>query len=261
MAGEGFEEFLSVFAEELMRVNLLGTEARSREELLGDAKRSFFVSALVSGLVQGAAKLGSLGVDADPAELGRLYADETAAGFYGADVELYGPETDVYEYEGADRFGTDTDVRSTDTGLRDAYTEPLGADVLTQETTTEEPKLAAVYTPSNSQYNQIDDNKPYKRGRPSFRKRVHENTWDEAVRASPDGVVRDPNDGTPIAWTKGTPRKGIWDMGHKPEQKYSDYHKKYITGEMTKEEFVDWYNDYRNYRPELPSNNRSHKYE
>ena len=98
MAGEGFEEFLSVFAEELMRVNLLG-----------DAKRSFFVSALVSGLVQGAAKLG------------RLYADETAAGFYGADAELYGPETDVYEYEGAALSGTDT-------GLRDAHTEPLGAN-------------------------------------------------------------------------------------------------------------------------------------
>ncbi len=118
MAGEGFEEFLSVFAEELMRVNLLGTEARSREEQLGDAKRSFFVSALVSGLVQGAAKLGSLGVDADPAELGRLYADETAAGFYGKDAELYGPaDVELYEPTDVELYGPETDVTS---GMLDA---------------------------------------------------------------------------------------------------------------------------------------------
>ena len=186
MAGEGFEEFLSVFAEELMRVNLLGTEARSREELLGDAKRSFFVSALVSGLVQGAAKLGSLGVDADPAELGRLYADETAAGFYGADVELYGPtdvelyeptdvelygpETDVYEYEGAAISGTDTDVRSTDTGLRDAYTEPLG-------TNTEAGKLDK-RTPTEYTEEVIDIG--LKRGR----------GWDEQQNAAADEKLR-----------------------------------------------------------------------
>ncbi|RGI32973.1 hypothetical protein DXB91_13895 [Coprococcus sp. OM06-34AC] len=33
-----------------------------------------------------------------------------------------------------------------------------------------------------------------------------------------------------------------------------------INGELTVKEFVDWYNDIDNYRPELPSNNRSHKY-
>ena len=32
-------------------------------------------------------------------------------------------------------------------------------------------------------------------------------------------------------------------------------------GNLTKEEFLDWYNDPNNYRPELPGNNRSHKYE
>ena len=31
--------------------------------------------------------------------------------------------------------------------------------------------------------------------------------------------------------------------------------------ELTTKEFVDWYNDPANYRLELPSNNRSHKYE
>ena len=30
--------------------------------------------------------------------------------------------------------------------------------------------------------------------------------------------------------------------------------------DVKEKEFVDWYNDIDNYRPELPSNNRSHKY-
>ena len=34
-----------------------------------------------------------------------------------------------------------------------------------------------------------------------------------------------------------------------------------MNGEMTTKEFVDWYNDPSNYRPEIPSNNRNHKYE
>ena len=54
---------------------------------------------------------------------------------------------------------------------------------------------------------------------------------------------------------------GVWDMGHLPEAKYSEMHEAYMNGELTTKEFVDWYNDPANYRPELPSNNRSHKYE
>jgi hypothetical protein len=50
-------------------------------------------------------------------------------------------------------------------------------------------------------------------------------------------------------------------MGHIPGEKYSDMHKKYMDGVITKEEFLEWYRDPKNYRPELPSTNRSHKYE
>jgi hypothetical protein len=46
-----------------------------------------------------------------------------------------------------------------------------------------------------------------------------------------------------------------------PEAKYSEMHEAYMNGELTTKEFVDWYNDPANYRLELPSNNRSHKYE
>lgn len=101
--------------------------------------------------------------------------------------------------------------------------------------------------------------KPYTNSRPSFRKGVVEEVWENAK--GPDGLVRDPNTGEVINWTPGESRKGVWDMGHIPEAKYSEMHEAYMNGELTTKEFVDWYNDPHNYRPELPSNNRSHKYE
>ena len=101
--------------------------------------------------------------------------------------------------------------------------------------------------------------KPYTNSRPSFRKGVVEKVWEKAK--GPDGRVRDPNTGDIINWKPGESRKGVWDMGHIPEAKYSEMHEAYMNGELTVKEFVDWYNDIDNYRPELPSNNRSHKYE
>ena len=103
------------------------------------------------------------------------------------------------------------------------------------------------------------DTKPYTNSRPSFRKGVVEEVWENAK--GPDGLVRDPNTGEVINWTPGESRKGVWDMGHLPEAKYSEMHEAQMNGELTTKEFVDWYNDPANYRPELPSNNRSHKYE
>jgi hypothetical protein len=43
-----------------------------------------------------------------------------------------------------------------------------------------------------------------------------------------------------------------------PEQRYSLVHREYMAGEMTRQEFLDWYNNPEHYRPELPKNNRSH---
>ena len=91
------------------------------------------------------------------------------------------------------------------------------------------------------------------------KKGVVEEVWENAK--GPDGLVRDPNTGEVINWTPGESRKGGWDMGHISEAKYSEMHEAYMNGELTTKEFVDWYNDPANYRPELPSNNRSHKYE
>ena len=83
--------------------------------------------------------------------------------------------------------------------------------------------------------------------------------WENAK--GPDGFVRDPNTGDIINWTPGEPRKGVWDMGHISGEKYSDMHDLYMNGDISKNEFLDWFNEPNNYRPELPSNNRSHRYE
>ncbi|ACQ79138.1 rhs protein [Beutenbergia cavernae DSM 12333] len=97
------------------------------------------------------------------------------------------------------------------------------------------------------------------RRRPSYRQGVPEEVWDNA--RGPDGVVRDPNTGDVIDWTPGTPRRDVWDMGHVPGERYHDVWERYMRGEMTPAEFRDWFNDPANYRPELPGNNRGHRYE
>lgn len=104
-----------------------------------------------------------------------------------------------------------------------------------------------------------DVTKPYETSRPSFRKGVVEKVWENAKDA--DGLVRDPNTKEIIDWVPGQSRKGVWDMGHVSAQKYSETHAKYMRGEMSKSEFLDWYNNPNHYRPELPHNNRSHKFE
>ena len=56
------------------------------------------------------------------------------------------------------------------------------------------------------------DTKPYPNSRPSFRKGVVEEVWENAK--GPDGLVRDPNTGEVINWTPGESRKGVWGMGY-----------------------------------------------
>ena len=77
MVGEGFEEFVSVFVEELLQVHLLEKDARTWQALLKEAGESFFVGALVSGIVQGASRPGNSFAHADlsPRELGEFVAD------------------------------------------------------------------------------------------------------------------------------------------------------------------------------------------
>ena len=104
------------------------------------------------------------------------------------------------------------------------------------------------------------DPRPYlnPKNRPSLKEQTILDVWNEEVR--PDGTVVDPA-GRVIEWTPGTSRRGVWDMGHIPGEKYHDRWLEYVNGEMTPAEFREWYNTAEHYRVEHPTTNRSHKYE
>ncbi|MEW4239540.1 HNH/ENDO VII family nuclease [Priestia aryabhattai] len=100
---------------------------------------------------------------------------------------------------------------------------------------------------------------PYSSSRPSYGKGQVEQVWENA-KDPINGKIYDPS-GVEIGWDKSKPRNGQWDMGHIPGEKYSDIHELYMNGTITKKEFLEWYRDPANYRPELPSTNRGHEYE
>ena len=101
--------------------------------------------------------------------------------------------------------------------------------------------------------------KRYASHRPWMPKKVICDVWERA-KSRGNGKVFDPS-GVEIAWDITQNRRGQWDMGHIPGQKYSDMHKLYMENKISEEQFVAWYQNPDNYRPELPSTNRSHKYE
>ncbi len=109
-------------------------------------------------------------------------------------------------------------------------------------------------------YKEFNSRKKYVKNRPSHGKGVVEEVWENAKKG-PDGKVRDPHTGEIINWKPGMPREGVWDMGHRAGQEYREMVDRFRRGKITKKEFFDWYNDPKNYYPELPSNNRSHRFE
>ena len=101
--------------------------------------------------------------------------------------------------------------------------------------------------------------KPYATSRPKYGKTQVDDVWNNYKDPTTD-QASDPAGGS-ISWDKTKPRQGQWDMGHIPGEKYSDMRDRYIKGEISQKEFLEWYRNPANYRPELPSTNRSYKYE
>ncbi|MDR4892723.1 MULTISPECIES: DUF6443 domain-containing protein [unclassified Chryseobacterium] len=99
--------------------------------------------------------------------------------------------------------------------------------------------------------------KPYSKSRPSYGKGQVDEVWESAKK---DGKVHDPNTGEELTWDKAIKPRS-WDMGHLPGQEYRTLHEKYMSGKITKEEFLKEYKNPKNYQPESKSANRSHKYE
>ncbi len=104
-----------------------------------------------------------------------------------------------------------------------------------------------------------NETKPYAKSRPDYAKGQVDEVWENAKQA--DGKVYDPNTGEEIVWDKSKPRKGQWDMGHKHGMEYRKYHKDYMDGKITKDEFLKIHRDASHYQPEIPANNQSHKFE
>ncbi|SHI25131.1 HNH/ENDO VII superfamily nuclease with conserved GHE residues, partial [Sporobacter termitidis DSM 10068] len=112
-----------------------------------------------------------------------------------------------------------------------------------------------MYTEGAGEYS----GKPYSTGRPKYGRTQVDDVWNAHANPETD-TVTDPS-GATIVWDRTKPRNGQWDMGHIPGQKYSDTHASYMNGELSLDEFLKWYRNPQNYRPELPGTNRSHLYE
>ncbi len=95
--------------------------------------------------------------------------------------------------------------------------------------------------------------------RPIHKAEFRNDVWEAAPKETDaNGVdfVRDPNIRT-IKLFKNKP----WDVGHKKDKKYSDLVDEYIDGDIDWEGFLKEYHSVKNYHPEDPHENRSHKHE
>ena len=87
--------------------------------------------------------------------------------------------------------------------------------------------------------------------RAKIRKKVEDKIWES--NKDEYGDVRDP-------LTKQIMRKDEpWDKGHKPGFEHYKHRQSAVDRKISRKQFRDECNDYRLYRPELPSSNRCHK--
>ncbi|MBN73830.1 MAG: hypothetical protein CME32_31625 [Gimesia sp.] len=137
------------------------------------------------------------------------------------------------------------------------------------ETTTKKPDASAgsLKKPTDGQLDGVADKldnakkKPYSnpKNRPKYGDGQVEEVWKNAKGS--DGKVIDPDTKEIIEWEPGLPRDGVWDMSHLPGHEFRKLHKRYMDGDITKEQFLEEYRNPARYRPETPTTNRSHKLE
>ncbi|WP_367867724.1 DUF4157 domain-containing protein [Pedobacter sp. WC2423] len=93
--------------------------------------------------------------------------------------------------------------------------------------------------------------------RPKYREGLVNEVW-EAAKAQGNGKVIDPLTKKELTWDRTKPRTEQWDMGHKYGHEYRELVKRRANGEITHEQFLDEYNNPKNYQPEDPMSNQSH---
>lgn len=101
--------------------------------------------------------------------------------------------------------------------------------------------------------------KAYEDSRPSYKEKTVNDVFENNKQAN--GKVYDPETGQEIVWQPGQPREGVWSMGHKPGYEYRHLHKAYMEGRISKEQFLEYFNDANLYRPETPATSSSGKHE
>lgn len=87
--------------------------------------------------------------------------------------------------------------------------------------------------------------------RPAWRAGMRDKVWEQAKDTH--GRVRDPVSGKYMS--KNQP----WDMGHKPGYEFKKHQESAAQRGISREKFIDEYNNPNHLRPELPESNRSHR--
>lgn len=120
-------------------------------------------------------------------------------------------------------------------------------------------KLPEKGKPNSYGYDKNGDRLPYANSRPSYGRGQVDEVWENAKDANGDVWVLD-KDGNrvKIEWQPGQPQRDVWDMGHLPEQEYRKLRDEYLSGKISKEEFLRRYRDADNYEVAHPGRNRSH---
>ncbi len=120
-------------------------------------------------------------------------------------------------------------------------------------------KLPPKGKPNSYGYDKSGNRMPYANSRPSYGKGQVDEVWNKAKDEAGEVWVRN-KDGelVKIDWKPGQPREGKWDMGHNAGREYRDLRDDYLSGKISKEEFVAEVQKAGNYRVEHPGRNRSH---
>lgn len=118
--------------------------------------------------------------------------------------------------------------------------------------------LSHLGEPGSFGYDVHGNRMPYANNRPPYAP-DQVNTVFEQARDENGEVWVQARDGsfTRVEWEPGTPREGIWDMGHVPTAPYRDLRELYLSKQITVDEFLRRYRDPSAYRVEDPSRNRA----
>ncbi|WP_457189532.1 HNH/ENDO VII family nuclease [Nocardioides sp. P5_E3] len=120
-------------------------------------------------------------------------------------------------------------------------------------------KLPVKGKPNSYGYDRHGDRLPYANSRPGYDKDQVNKVWENAKDENGDvWVLNKDGDLVKIDWQPGQPQKDVWDMGHVRGEEYRKLRDEYLSGKITKEEFLERYRDPRNYEVAHPGRNRSH---